>query len=69
MEKLVSFHLFLKECGDLGAKFPRDPWYFGALMSRGIKEQLIAINVFPIGYSAGGGDGSGGDRFSIPGPS
>ena len=48
-ERVVSFHLFLKECGDLGRRFPRDPWYFSALMSGGIKEQLIAINVFPVG--------------------
>lgn len=48
-KKVVSFHLLLKECGDLGRHFSREPWYFGTLMSRGIKEQLIAINVFPEG--------------------
>lgn len=41
-EEAASSHLFLKERGDLGGRFPREPWYFGALISRGIKEQLIA---------------------------
>lgn len=41
-EKAVSSHLFLKECGDLDGRFPREPWYFGVLISRRIKEQLIA---------------------------
>lgn len=47
-KKVVSFHL-LKECEDLGRNFSRELWYFGTLMSRRIKEQLIAINVFHEG--------------------
>jgi hypothetical protein len=39
-----SFHLFLKEYGDLGGMFPRVFWYFGTLISGRITEQLIAIN-------------------------
>lgn len=39
----------MKECEDLGGKFPRVPWYFSALISGGRREQLIAINGFFLG--------------------
>jgi hypothetical protein len=58
-KKVVSFHLLLKECGDLGRHFSREPWYFRTLMSRAIKEQLIPINVFPKRLAEGGRGGSG----------
>lgn len=65
-KEVVSFHLFLKECGGLGGMFPGGPWYLGALISRGIKEQLAAVHVCP---RKGRGVAVPGDGSSIPGPS
>lgn len=69
-ENVVSFHLFLKECEDLVESSPRVPWHFGALICRGIKEQLIAINVCSCRDSLRvEGVAVVGDGSSIPGPS
>lgn len=63
--EVVSFHLLLKECGDLGGKFPGGPWYLGALISGERK----AISHCQYLSSDGGGDGRAGDGSSTPGPS